>query len=962
MSLEDAMNPPRTDPLDRFFGSDDEDEDDGDGGITSTIIPCPMDEDNAVRADDFSEDSRTRMVSSKENLSRRLLPMGSIIEVTYDFGTTTMLYLKVLSVKEETVTSLLQYFTLEADHDTMKQDLSSIPAYALPKDQQVDHFFPNMSKAFMGYFIPLFDEDDDVSVGDDDAPALAAEKKAFGCASLGLLGPDTFCAMENLMLSQDLFYAPVIFDLNELFEVGEKAWMPRNKNSDPDKLDKYRYDAIRRWVVPAEDDQTYEEVKKIHKESGPWGAKHILFRLPKDRKPSGFDFAKVFPKTYAMLRSGKYRWFQYKKGTLRVIVGAGKGYDRRGFESNQILKAWKYDFQTLHELLCVVEASWMHNDIDLSPDAYLDEFDNVVELPNTPTLVSDKECKIISSCKELKKLVTVLALTEDPYKKPVLYSGHDDGTLTKWFLEEDTKVWSKRIYADGTEDFGRYPGCGLHVRETPGVAGIVVRPDPANINHHLVYTWSDAYEGYPRRDFEKRGPSTLRARSSIDGRLVKAYSCNIGADADGDPAYPSISTVVFCKLHQKDRDIWVDSIVVGLFSLCKCLPYDENFSDFDLVEAADRSEGNILPFWEHSNGRAMETWRGDPGLIRAMAVVEEKYLFTLSICSGHGFPHSIILWSLSEPGTLVVSTFSVHRWIIVDLTYLLFFLGVPLLRKDLQDGTRSFLRQFTTRLLEIVGVSINGNKILIANDHAREIAVLTINKDEDDGSCPSSIDINGYGKILPSPGLGGGFHGRMVSQKRYSIVANEDTQIVWIFNIDDCADHEKLDSRDGNPRNFENENCDEDGDDVYPGREIAIGKVKFPLWGGNEPAHKRRKQNDDSDEVGCILGLDDDESDDEWYLRDRDDSFGEGGPMAIAFRGRWIVAGFSNGTLVKALLPEKFADKESSFDISSNHLTSCSHLPSDEWHQPELECTKDDEDDEDDEYDEYDEDDEDDED
>jgi hypothetical protein len=72
--------------------------------------------------------------------------------------------------------------------------------------------------------------------------------------------------------------------------------------------------------------------------------------------------------------------------------------------------------------------------------------------------------------------------------------------------------------------------------------------------------------------------------------------------------------------------------------------------------------------------------------------------------------------------------------------------------------------------------------------------------------------------------------------------------------------------------------------------------------------------------------------------------------MAIAFRGRWIVAGFSNGTLVTALLPEKLTEKESSFDISSNHLTSCSHLQSDEWHQPKLECTKADGDDDDDEY------------
>ncbi len=121
-----------------------------------------------------------------------------------------------------------------------------------------------------------------------------------------------------------------------------------------------------------------------------------------------------------MLRSGKYRWFQYKKSILHVIVGTGKGYDRHGFESNQILKAWKYDFESFHELLCVVEASWMHNGIELSPDAHLDEFDNVVERPLMPILVSDEECKIIYSCTEPKKLVTALALTEDPDKKPVL--------------------------------------------------------------------------------------------------------------------------------------------------------------------------------------------------------------------------------------------------------------------------------------------------------------------------------------------------------------------------------------------------------------------------------------------------------------------------------------------------------------------------------------------------------------
>ena len=296
----------------------------------------------------------------------------------------------------------------------------------------------------------------------------------------------------------------------------------------------------------------------------------------------------------------------------------------------------------------MVEASWWHNGQELSPHVHLEEFDTVDDkLSIAPTLATEKECLLISSCDKLKKLVTTLAITEDPNGKPVLYSGHDDGTLTKWSLEEDTEIWSRQIYADGSAD-----RCWLgllHVRETDGVAGIVIRPDPSKKHQHLVYTWSDAHEGYPHRDFDHRGPSTLRAWSGNDGKLVKKYVCDVGADADGNHAYPSISTVVFCKLYQEDRNEWVDSIVVGLFSLCVCYQYDENFSNFDKDVAADLSEGNILPFWEHSTG-AMETWRGDPGLIRAMAVVEDKYLFTLSICSGHGIPHSFILWSLREPG------------------------------------------------------------------------------------------------------------------------------------------------------------------------------------------------------------------------------------------------------------------------------------------------------------------------
>ena len=155
-SLENFINP--HDPYDDFDDDDDDDdsEDEEGDGLSSSrtiLIVCPQDEAHSgLEARDYDSDGpHTKRMSSTNKVSRQLLPEGSIIEVTYDYGTTTTLYLKVLSVKEESVTTLLQYFTLEHDHDTMKEMLKSVPAYALPKDQQVDHFFPHASKAFLGY-------------------------------------------------------------------------------------------------------------------------------------------------------------------------------------------------------------------------------------------------------------------------------------------------------------------------------------------------------------------------------------------------------------------------------------------------------------------------------------------------------------------------------------------------------------------------------------------------------------------------------------------------------------------------------------------------------------------------------------------------------------------------------------------------------------------------------------------
>mmetsp|Transcript_41934 Transcript_41934/g.76672 ORF Transcript_41934/g.76672 Transcript_41934/m.76672 type:complete len:109 (+) Transcript_41934:826-1152(+) len=108
---------------------------------------------------------------------------------------------------------------------------------------------------------------------------------------------------------------------------------------------------------------------------------------------------------------------------------------------------------------------------------------------------------------------------------------------------------------------------------------------------------------------------------------------------------------------------------------------------------------------------------------------------------------------------------------------------------------------------------------------------------------------------------------------------------------------------------------------------MAACKIEFPLWGGNKPTRKKKKL-DHLGPISNFLDYDDDS-----------DGLGKGGPVQLAMRGRQVVAGFSNGSLAKILLPERF--EESTSSISSNHLASCGTLPSDEWHVPILECADD---------------------
>mmetsp|Transcript_17074 Transcript_17074/g.28009 ORF Transcript_17074/g.28009 Transcript_17074/m.28009 type:complete len:299 (-) Transcript_17074:126-1022(-) len=298
----------------------------------------------------------------------------------------------------------------------------------------------------------------------------------------------------------------------------------------------------------------------------------------------------------------------------------------------------------------------------------------------------------------------------------------------------------------------------------------------------------------------------------------------------------------------------------------------------------------------------MDSWRGHSGMIRAMAVVREEYVVSVSITSGCGYPDQMILWSLDEA-------------------------GVPLFRKDFYDHYQSNLfKRKLSRLNDVDGIGIEGNELLISDKHGDRIVSATLYDEGDDGPI---IEINGFAGLGTKYYEDEGFHGRMAVSEKYVSVAMEIDPTAWIFRITGNSSHKNLDRRDGNDRNFRAD-YDRSDDSMEAlrkkraGREMAAGKVKFPLFGGNNPPRKKRKPG--------AFGMID-------FGSDEKDGFGRGGPITLAMRGRHIIGGFSNGSLVKFLLPDTFAETNPS--LNANDRSSCGSLPSDEWHVPILDCEDD---------------------
>jgi len=522
-------------------------------------------------------------MSKSTLLSTNILPVGMIMEVEYDFGSTTKLYLKVLRHRRSGVRRVLDYGRIFVQKWSRK-DLSKVPAYNLA------------SQAFLGRYVPILANN---CSQDDQAPSHPVAVASMGlCSKVTGELDTTFAFVENAHGSADMMYCgPVFADLNEFLATADESWTPRDPEHDPDELHRRRYDGVCRHIFPTDDtyQERYDQLRSLEDdpEYAMFCAKNFLHRGATATKD--FAFVKSFPKTAAQLTSGKFRWFQYRRGVLRVLVGRNSEHRIRSYDDCQILGEWEEPFSSFHELLCAVEASWCYKGKPLGADTVLPEFDKDLSpsnpLPKEPPSFGRKEDCVLIHADMSEKLVTAMknvneALADGSVRN-ILYSGHHDGTLVKWNLVTNEKIWEKQIYEDRSEGwehpFVYYGRDEVLVRATPGVSGMQVIPHEAD-GHH-IYTWSDGR----MYNVSKH----LLAWRAEDCNQLHDFNCDIGFCEEGGRANPYIATVILTSLCYEEQ--WHGCVLVGLHCIAPTLDVEIPVYGSHLEKMQEFTEGNILP-------------------------------------------------------------------------------------------------------------------------------------------------------------------------------------------------------------------------------------------------------------------------------------------------------------------------------------------------------------------------------
>jgi hypothetical protein len=771
-------------------------------------------------------------------------------------GTTTNVFLRVIAqetTKEGDSLGLIS----EDDEADDQSDLEQIPAFSLPEEKQIDIAYPNFCQALLGKKEPV-------------------RFFTMGLCSKILRPDDTiFASIRGASSGNDVFFCPLPFDnMDEFMVLSEEGWKQSSEHAK-----RYRVGWVSYHIFPPNEHGKVAHQTCLDQEAedsmAAFGPKNVFLYKDKICIESDFRFSESFPRTAEQLASGRFRWFRYQKGVLEVIVGRNvRDPDHtRNAEPEQILRTWRRRFTSVHELLCAVEASWIIPGGSFEPlgkrmlPLYDSDLGPSDPLPPGPADLGGADETTLISAPERLPQVTALAIAKEGTDSAFVISGHKDGSLRKWNLNQSKCVWAIRHYAVSAklQKLEGYPSTGIR--------GIAIRKDPkrgygtysrlwltdlfavpltfaVSIIYSAIFTWP-----WPEV-VEDDGSTEIRVLSVRDGSLLDRIEVE---------SFNNVSCLVFARVSYPSR--WKDCLLVGIDEPTEAPEYRDDFRDYDVVRANRNYRGNILPIGlSNMGGDAFKTWRGHSGAIRSMAVVPDKYLVSVSMHPNTELPDKLIVWDLQDSGLPLRS-----------ITFV-------------DDDYRSAPPVFSAL---VGGIAICGSNVLLCGNYGDGLIPIHLN--ESKGRL--SVDMKGVVRLGQRTYEGADFHGHMVGSGKDAILINEAMTDAWIYDIASLGDQPNL-KQDFSECEDGVEEDEEEEMRHLRDRSRATGKISFPRRGGAKEKKKAKKRKHDSGGFDSFEGFNFDN------LDTVSESGGAGGPEVLAINGRYVLAGFRNGAILQGkLLP-----------------------------------------------------------
>ena len=745
--------------LERMMNHDDDDDDDDEPASSSLReIAMSSSSDEWYDFDEENNAASSRVLTSAKIEALQTFQVGSKLHLMYDFGSTTNLFLHVLEETQQNTNNVKLGMVVVASTQSTADDnadLQAVPAYSLAPECQIDTSYPQTCKAM-----------------------IMSQRVHF--MTLGLSSrisrqeDSVYCCIRDYM--NDKCFCPNLFDnMDDFFGLSEQGWTNGKGGClwvlPPNEAGKECYKRLKR----NDEEEDMEEMSMFHQPP------NVVYTDKADNKTSqkevGFNFHQVFPKTAEQLTSGRFRYFRYdpKVGVLKVIVGRSVNVEDHNAPPDQVLRTWNKKFKSFHELLCAVEASWIHpqtkeplgdtmlpeHDTDLGPSS---------PLAKEPPCWSKEEDAVFVTRDGPRVTALAIAAEDDDDYKPFVISGHADGSIKRWNLETQHLEWS--VFANKM----RTPEAEWET----GIRNVAIRKDP--LRGHVVYVleFFPNDEDVDYKEVYNECSGVVHVLNVVNGRRVDRIVVSTS---------PYLGTMVFSRIQYDE--VWKDCMIIG----CTEQPPADCYGD---------DEGAIMPFHLGvQGGEEMESWMGqDACSIRQLCVSEEDYLVSVSAHYGHQFPDRVCIWSLSNPGTLL-STTSIWQ----------------------SGGGPISLGNGPPFCGVIGGIATFDSTVLLCGGYGD--VILPIEIAEDDVPVP---DLKGVVRLGQRVYEDSSFHGHMAGSATEAVVANSDSTKAWIFSLGDLVNQKDFE-QDFSPN--------EDDDEGYDGmrrrvsdRGRAIGTVSFPKRGG----------------------------------------------------------------------------------------------------------------------------------